>query len=98
MATIGLDKLYYAPITEATAASSGVQIGDGAIIGANSVQYIPTYFIACPLRSLCSHGLIQQCGVFLRMFMKELTVPHVGEHPFGHGRKIFFSSAAPFSG
>lgn len=28
MATIGLDKLYYAPITEATAASSGVQIGD----------------------------------------------------------------------
>ena len=28
MATIGLDKLYYAPITEATAVSSGVQIGD----------------------------------------------------------------------
>ena len=28
MATIGLDKLYYATITEATAASTGVQIGD----------------------------------------------------------------------
>lgn len=28
MATIGLDKLYYAPITEATAESGGVQIGD----------------------------------------------------------------------
>ena len=28
MATIGLDKLYYAPITEATAASTGVAIGD----------------------------------------------------------------------
>ena len=28
MATIGLDKLYYATITEATAASTGVEIGD----------------------------------------------------------------------
>jgi len=28
MATIGLDKLYYAPITEASAASQGVEIGD----------------------------------------------------------------------
>lgn len=28
MATIGLDKLYYATITEASEASTGVEIGD----------------------------------------------------------------------
>lgn len=49
MATIGLDKIYYATITEATAASTGVEIGDetygtpvalaGAIKADLSVEY-----------------------------------------------------------